>query len=106
MFTKIIELLLQEKACMDEAKELEIMEAIEAIDRKYAEQSAKIDGMLDLAGYVKPVVEEPTEEDAEVVVEEVAETGETVEDADLANEVVESTEDNVQSGVVNGSAYY
>lgn len=106
MFTKIIDLLLQEKAVMDEAKELEKLEALEAIDRKYAEQSAKIDGMLDLAGYVEPVVEEPIVEEAEVVVEEVVEAGETVEDADLAVEVVENTEDTVQTEVINGSAFY
>lgn len=96
MFTEIIDLLLQKKAGLDEAKELEKQEALEAIDAKYAEQSVKLDGMLEMAGYVEPVVEEVVEEEYDTVEEtEVAE--EVVGDDNSADESVEA---------VNGETFY
>lgn len=65
MFTKIIELLLQEKADLDRQKALDIEEAIKAINDKYAEHSVKLDTMLSLAGYEMPVEELVEEDDDE-----------------------------------------
>ena len=84
MFQQIIELLLQEKASLDSAMALEIEVAVNEIKSKYAEHSEKVDTMLSLAGYVKPVIDEELEAiDAEVVTETVDEVvDETVETAD------------------------
>lgn len=71
-FTDIIELLLQKKASLDEEMELEIEIAISEVKAKYAERSDKINGMLDLAGYVEPV-QEPEVEAEELVGDEVGE---------------------------------
>ena len=94
MFTEIIDLLLQKKAGLNEAKELEKQEALEAIDLKYAEQSVKLDGMLDMAGYVEPVIEEePVEENTEEAVEEA-----------WAENAEEQVEERVEA--VSGETFY
>ena len=90
MFTEIIDLLLQKKATLNEAKELEKNEALAAIELKYAEQSVKLDDMLNMAGYVEPVVEE---------VEEVEET-------EATEEVVGELSDAESVGAVNGETLY
>lgn len=67
-FDDIIEMLLQKKATLREE-----------LEREFAERNAKIDGLLEMAGYVPPVEEAP----------EVAEeaTGEVNSEA-VANETV------------------
>ena len=57
-FTKIIELLLQEKADLAENMELEIEVAVNDIKARYAECTEKIEAMLSLAGYEQPADEE------------------------------------------------
>lgn len=94
MFTEIIELLLQKKAGLDATKELEMQAALEAIEQKYAEQSAKIDGMLDMAGYVEPVVEPVVE--AEQTVEASEADDKEVSEAD--DKEVTAENNNASSG--------
>lgn len=66
----VIELLLQKKATLDVDREAEKALACEKIDAAYAERSEKIDALLDTAGYVPPVVEEPDEQLDEQLVEQ------------------------------------
>lgn len=61
----VIELLLQKKATLDADREAEKALACEKIDAAYAERSEKIDALLNTAGYVPPVVEEPAEVEPE-----------------------------------------
>lgn len=58
---EVIDLLLSKKATLDADKEAEKALACEKIDADYAERSAKIDALLDTAGYIPPVEEEPAD---------------------------------------------
>lgn len=73
----VIEMLLQKKANLTADCEAEKALALEEIDAKYAERSGKIDALLDLAGYVPPVVAVEEEADGEAV-ETVAAVEESV----------------------------
>lgn len=53
MFEDVIKLLLDKKATLREE-----------IEREFEARSKKIDDLLDMAGYVPPVEEEPTDEEA------------------------------------------
>lgn len=77
----VIELLLSKKATLDADKEAEKALACEKIDADYAERSAKIDALLDTAGYIPPVVEEPAEVEPveEVTADEPANVDNTAE---------------------------
>lgn len=59
----VINLLLKKQATLEADKEAEKALACEKIDAEYAERSAKIGGLLCLAGYVAP--EEDDEEPAD-----------------------------------------
>lgn len=101
MFTDIIETLLQKKANLAVEKERRMKEALEAVELEFADTSAKIDGMLYMAGYVEPVVEEaPVEEAVEEVVEE------TVEEAVAAEETIGEHSATEGEGAVNGETFY
>lgn len=108
MFQQIIELLLQEKASLDSAMALEIEVAVNEIKSKYAEHSEKVDTMLSLAGYVKPVIDEELEAiDAEVVTETVDEVvDETVDE--VVDETVETADEVVDNATEaeSGKALY
>ena len=54
----VIEMLLRKQSTLEADKEAEKAAAVERIENEYAERSARIDALLDMAGYVKPVVEE------------------------------------------------
>lgn len=74
MFADIIEMLLQKKADLRAE-----------IEREFAARSEKIDALLNMAGYVEPVVEQATDEVAEEVVN--TETAEAVTDEAVTAEV-------------------
>lgn len=67
-FQDIIDSLLQKRANLNAEKEARVAAALAAIDNEFAEQSAKIDLLLNECGYVEPV-EEVAEELAEPVAE-------------------------------------
>lgn len=77
-FQDIIDSLLQKKANINAEKEARKAEALAAIDNEYAEQSAKIDLLLNECGYVEPV-----EEVAAEIAEPVAEVTEEQENAEV-----------------------
>lgn len=77
-FQDIIDSLLHKKANINAEKEARKAEALAAIDNEYAEQSAKIDLLLNECGYVEPV-----EEVAEEIAEPVAEVTEEQENAEV-----------------------
>lgn len=81
MFADIIEMLLQKKAALREE-----------IEREFAARSAKIDALLDMAGYVEqPVVEQAADEVAVADEAVNAEAAEAVTDeavAEVRNEQV------------------
>lgn len=65
MFKDIIDILLQKKSTLEADREAEKALACERIDAEYADRAGKIDGLLDMAGYVPPVIEEAPEAAAE-----------------------------------------
>lgn len=67
-FQDIIDSLLQKRANLNAEKEARVAAALAAIDNEFAEQSAKIDLLLNECGYAEPV-EEVAEELAEPVAE-------------------------------------
>lgn len=74
---EVIEMLLQKQAVIDEDCEYAKKVECEKIDAAFAERKEKIEALLDLAGYEKPVeveAEEVTEAqaDEEVIPETVA----------------------------------
>lgn len=96
MFTDIIETLLQKKANLTAEKERRMQEALEAVELEFADTANKIDSMLDMAGYVEPVVEEEPVEEVPVDGECVEESAECAEEQ--AGEVVEA--------VASGETFY
>ncbi len=67
----VIEMLLHKQETLEADKEAEKALALEKIDAEYAERSDKITALLEMAGYVPPVVEETDEQAAETVAESV-----------------------------------
>lgn len=61
MFQEIIDILLVKKANLNADKEAELNAFMEELEMRFAEREAKINKMLDEAGYVEPV-EEAVEE--------------------------------------------
>lgn len=57
MFQEIIDILLVKKANLNAEKEAELDAFMAELDVKYQEREAKINKMLDEAGYVEPVEE-------------------------------------------------
>lgn len=76
---EIIEKLLDKQATLEADKEAEKALACEQIDASYAERAGKISAMLEMAGYVPPVVETVDEAVDEVVDEEIKAVDETVD---------------------------
>lgn len=97
MFTDIIESLLQKKANLAVEKERRMQEALEAVELEFADTATKIDGMLNMAGYVEPVVEEtPVDE----VVDETVDGSENLVDETVDETVNERVE------AVSGETFY
>ena len=61
----VIDMLLQKQSTLEAEKEAEKAAAIERIESDYTARAEKITALLDLAGYVPPVVEEVAEQPAE-----------------------------------------
>lgn len=61
----VIDMLLVKQAALEADKEAEKALACEKIDAEYAERADKITALLDMAGYVAPVVEEAAAEPVE-----------------------------------------
>lgn len=96
----IIELLLQKKGELNESKETAIAEALVRIDAEFAEREKQINALLDLAGYVERVADDPVAVvDDNPVVDEATESV-----APVAEEATESVSNVVN--VVNGSIAY
>lgn len=95
----IIELLLQKKGELNESKETAIAEALVRIDAEFADREKQINALLDLAGYVEPVADDPV-----AVVDDAPVADEPAIVAPVAEEATE-TVSNVVS-VVNGNIVY
>lgn len=61
----VIDMLLQKQSTLEAEKEAEKAAAVERIESDYTARAEKITALLDLAGYVPPVVEDVDEQPAE-----------------------------------------
>lgn len=61
----VIDMLLQKQSTLEAEKEAEKAAAVERIESDYTARAEKITALLDLAGYVPPVVEDVGEQPAE-----------------------------------------
>lgn len=77
---EVIDLLLQKQATLETDKEAEKALACEQIEKDYAERSDKIEKLLEMAGYEKPV-EEPASEPVEEVTSDAESPAENTQNA-------------------------